>query len=121
MLQNENVERCSQKSITYQEAFKIEAVRQYHEAGMGAREIFTRAGFDINLIGKDQPKECLQRWRRTVRHKGALGLKDTRGKLGRPKKVIRTEAETIQWLEAQVAYLKAENHFLAKLRAKRRE
>ena len=121
LLQNRNVERCSEKSITYNKDFKLAAVKQYHEQGMTSREIFKQAGFNIDTIGRHQPKECLQRWKKSFQKKGLEGLEDTRGRLGRPKKEERNEAETIKWLEADVAYLKAENDFLARLRAKRRE
>lgn len=122
LLQNKFVERCSEKSITFSTAFKIEAIRQYREQGLTSREIFRQAGFDSHVISNDQAIECLRRWRRSYKEKGLEGLKDTRGRLGgRPKKQKRTEAETIKWLEAEVAYLKSENDFLAKLRAKRRE
>lgn len=58
---------------------------------------------------------------------GAEGLlTETRGRAtgsrrGRPKVRGVTDGEKIERLEATVAYLRAENDFLAKLRAKRRE
>lgn len=122
LLQNRNVEKCSEKSITYSKDFKLAAVQQYHEQGMTSREIFRQAGFGIDTIGRNQPKECLQRWKKSFQKKGLKGLEDTRGRLGgRPKTKGLTEADTIKRLEAEVAYLKAENDFLARLRAKRRE
>ena len=59
---NPNVQSCSEKSITYTITFKEQAVRQY-EAGLTSTEIFKQAGFYFSLIGKQQPKECLRRWR----------------------------------------------------------
>lgn len=109
---NPNVQSCSKKSITYTRAFKEHAVQQY-EAGLTATEIFKQAGFDLNLIGKQQPKECLRRWR-------TKGCGDLRGKYNK-ERTIRTETDRLKWLEAEVKYLKAENAFLAQLRAKRAE
>ncbi len=109
---NPNVQYCSDKSITYTTTFKEQAVRQY-EAGLTSTEIFKQAGFDLNLIGKQQPKECLRRWR-------TKGCGDLRGKHNR-ERTIRTETDRLKWLEAEVKYLKAENAFLAQLRAKRAE
>ena len=52
------------------------------------------------------------------------GLSEARGrhtKNNKPKTKDLSSTEKIKWLEAEVAYLKAENDFLAKLRAKRKE
>ncbi len=51
------------------------------------------------------------------------GLAETRGKgsSGRPRTKNLSDTDKIKRLETQVAYLKAENDFLAKLRAKRAE
>lgn len=120
---NVNVARCSVKSITYSTDFKVEAVRRYAE-GQGAREIFRQAGFDLETIGKKQPKECLRRWNGIFREKGKEGLSEKRGASGlqgRKQTKNISAADKIKRLEAEVAYLKAENDFLAKLRAKRRE
>lgn len=121
---NDNVSRCSEKSITYSKYFKRAAIKQYNEQGLSSGEIFRLAGFDLKMIGKDMPKESLRRWNRVYRTKGMEGLIESRGKAGkggRPKTKGLTEADKIKRLEAEVAYLKAENYFLAKLRAKRRE
>lgn len=40
---------------------------------------------------------------------------------GRPKTKWLTDVDKIKWLEAENAYLKAENNFLAKLQAKKAE
>ena len=62
-------------------------------------------------------------WNKIFRLKGGAKLKvETRGRGGgRPKTKHLGGEEKIKYLEAQVAYLKAENDFLAKLRAKRAE
>lgn len=106
---NSNVSACSSKSITYSEEFKLKALIQYKE-GLTSREIFTLAGFDLDVVGKEIPKECLYRWRRR-----------TGKRSGRPKTRGVTKEDKIKRLEAQVAYLKAENSFLAHLRARRAE
>ena len=120
LLENVCVSRCSDKSISYTKEFKLLAVKQYQEGKTG-REIFQEAGFSIELIGRDIPNDCLLRWRRKYQLKGDLGLsKDERGKSGnggRPRTMGLTEAGRINRLEIEVAYLKAENDFLVKLRA----
>ena len=125
MLSNGNVDKCSSKAITYNKEFKLWAVKQYGEEGKTSNQIFREAGFDLNTVGKGTPKTCLRRWRRTFKMKGDDGLKaEMRGKTkggGRPKVKWSSETERIRWLETENAYLKAENDFLAKLRAKRAE
>lgn len=119
---NENVSRCSERSITYSKDFKMKSVKLYQE-GLTSTEIFRQAGFDLNLLGRDQPKSCLKRWNKSFRTKGESGLKETRGSAGgRPKKPRdKSDADKIKRLEIENAYLKAENDFLARLRAKRAE
>lgn len=123
LLKNGNVAKCSDKAISYSKNFKLRAVKRYLDEGVSAKQIFKGAGFDLNVIGKDRPKARLQDWRRVFKLKGTNGLKtETRGRGGgRPRAKGLTDAKKIEYLEAKVAYLKAENDFLAKLRAKRAE
>jgi transposase len=122
LLENKNVAQCSERSITYSKHFKLSAVRLYDQ-GLTSTEIFRQANFDLQVIGKYQPKRCLQRWNKSFRRKGAEGLSETRGRnsSGRPKTKNLSEADKLKRLEAEVAYLKAENDFLAKLRARKAE
>jgi len=117
--QNPNVSKCSEKSITWSKDFKISAVRQYQD-GLPAQEIFRQAGFNIDLVGHETPRMCLKCWRKIFKDKGWSGLKvETRGKGGgRPKINWTNDKEKMRYMEAQIAYLKAENDFLAKLRKK---
>jgi len=121
LVDNESVAKCSERSISYSKDFKIKAVQQYIKQGLSPREIFKQAGFDLGVIGKQKADDCLLRWKKTFRTKGQGAFsKETRGKGrggGRPKTNYQTDKEQIKYLEAQVAYLKAENDFLAKLRA----
>ena len=123
LLKNKNVVRASEKSITYRNDFKIAAVKRYQEEGLPPSAIFREAGFSPALIGRKTPEWLLKRWRRTFDKKGAAGLEeDNRGRhsKGRPPSLARmSEKEKLKYLEAQVAYLKAENAFLAKLRKQR--
>jgi len=121
LLKNPNMEGCSRKSIKYSKDFKIAAVKEW-QAGISPQQIFMQAGFDIYAIGKKKPKDCLLRWRRIFNERGVKGLKiDGRGQGksgGRPKKNWQNSKEKIEYLETEIAYLKAENDFLAKLRKK---
>lgn len=122
LLKNPNVEGCSGKSIKYSKDFKVAAIKKW-QSGISPKQIFIQAGFDVYAIGKKKPKDCLLRWRRIFNEKSEKGLKtEQRGKSksgGRPKKKWNNNKEKIKYLEAEIAYLKAENDFLAKLRKKR--
>ncbi|KKQ59374.1 MAG: Transposase [Parcubacteria group bacterium GW2011_GWE2_38_18] len=124
LLKNEHVIKCS-KTITYSKEFKVLAVKQYAE-GMTASQIFREAGFDLRLIGKYVPKNSLNLWRRTFEAKGEVGLRSeergtTKGsQKGRPRIKALNDADRIKRLEIEVAYLKAKNDFLVKLRAQRK-
>lgn len=120
LLKNKNVVKCTDKSISYGKEFKLWAVEQYKE-GFGPQEIFKKAGFDMKTIGGENPGRRLGDWLRTLKSKGISGLtEETRGHGGgRPKTRGKNDRETIRFLEAKVAYLKAENDFLAQLRKKK--
>lgn len=121
LLKNKNVAKCSNKSITYSKKFKLLSIKQYEEDGFSPRMIFKEAGFDLCLIGEDIPEGSLRRWRKIYTTKGLAGLNtEARGRShngGRPKTRGLTDADRIKRLEIENAYLKAENDFLAKLRA----
>ena len=120
LLDNKYVNACSDKAITYSKDFKLMAIKQYCDEGIPSSRIFTAAGFDLEMIGKNIPKGCLKRWRKIVKKKGLEGLsveqrgRDNKG--GRPRTRGLTNEDKLLQLEAEVAYLKAENAFLAKLR-----
>jgi hypothetical protein len=117
---NTNVAKTSKLSITFKDAFKRHSVA-LHASGIPPQEIFRQAGFDLSVIGSETPRNSLKRWNKLVRAKGINSLADARGKnRGRPPNpVFKSNKEKLKYLEAQVAYLKAENAFLAKLRKQR--
>lgn len=125
LLNNPNVTACREKTFSYSKEFKMYAVKRYEEEGLPASQIFREAGFNLETIGKDKPKQQMHAWRKIYKTKGDAGLSvETRGKArggGRPKTKGLTDADKIERMEATIAYLKAENAFLAKLRAARKE
>jgi hypothetical protein len=117
-----HVLRCSSTTVTYTHEFKVWAVQQYYEAGWSSGMIFESAGL-IPPLTNNLAKDCLKRWRKKYKAEGADGLTESRGwNGGRPKKLVfQTNKERIQYLEDKVAYLDAENDFLARLRGIKRE
>lgn len=122
---NPHVSKCSEKAISYSKEFKILAVKRYLEEGLSPAQIFKEAGFEKFQLKKGVAKLRLLEWRKIFGTKGNVGLsvenRGKSGKGGRPKKNGLTDAEKIERMEATIAYLKAENAFLAKLRAARKE
>lgn len=123
LLKNENVIKCSSESITYSKEFKLKAIKKYYEDGYSPNMIFREAGLDLSIIGRDRPKECLKRWRQVYKNKGKKELmKENRGGPRRKNKIKhKNSKEKIEYLETKIAYLEAENDFLAKLRGLKRE
>ena len=83
---NPNVRSASERSISYNPEFKLKAVMDYKE-GKTPSQIFSEQGFDLDIIGKEQPKRCLKRWRDSYERFGEEGLlTERRGKesAGRP-------------------------------------
>lgn len=72
--QNIYVAKVSDWVITYSEAFKIHAINEY-PAEKALTQIFRDAGFDTRIIGSDNPKHSLSRWRNTCSKTGIEGLK----------------------------------------------
>jgi hypothetical protein len=114
---NKNVRRCGAKSVRYKKSFKLTALKKYHEEGLSAVGIFQEAGFDLNIIGIRKPNKLMNQWNT------AFGPKDKSIQSENPGITIkRVESRRkMNDLEARVAYLQAENDFLAKLRAGKRK
>lgn len=114
---NPNVKKVSSKTITYSPDFKVHAVKESLN-GKTSMMIFIEAGFNLEMIGRDKPKSCLQRWKRIYKSFGEEGLlRETRGKkaTGRPISSSMTDAEKLKKAEAKIKYLEAELDFIKKL------
>lgn len=115
---NPNVKKCSSKSITYSKDFKIRAVKAWLEEGQSPKIIFKRAGLDSAVIGEWKPENCLKLWRKIYQVHGEKGLaEENRGKNGGRKSKGKPSAD-MEYLQAKVAYLEAENNFLRNLKTK---
>lgn len=126
---NKNVLRCKGKYIYYTKTFKIKAVKQYLE-GMHPNQIFAKAGFDLDMIGKPRARYLLFDWLKIFNTKGVSGfVPPNRGrprlhkkiKLKHSSKIKLSDKEKIKRLQLEVQYLRKENDFLATLRAKKAE
>ena len=112
--QNPSVDRVSDKSITYKDEFKLLAVNKYANGKLPA-EIFREAGFDLKIIGNENPGRCLERWKNSYLFQGEPGLQgEKRGcsSTGRPCTLDLSLEERLAAAEAKITYLQMENTFL---------
>ena len=117
--QNPCVFNCTERSVNYTYEFKKRALELYSE-GVSAKEIWRRAGFDVTKWKKHYFRLTIRDWRRVVKRSGFEGLTRQGGiQFDRGPRI--DASDRLKRMELQVRYLKAENDFLAKLRAKRAE
>jgi len=115
---NPNVKKCSTKAITYGKDFKVRAVKAWLEEGQSPNTIFKRAGLDPLVIGEWRPENCLRLWRKIYKAHGEAGLaKENRGNNGGRKSKDKQSSD-VEYLQAKIAYLEAENNFLRNLKTK---
>jgi transposase len=114
---NSNVSKVSDRSISYKPEFKVKAVLE-NLKGKSPLQIFIENGFDLEIIGKDKPGQCLDRWRTTYKIYGEDGFYTERrgkGSTGRPNSKAQTAEQKLKKAEARIAFLEAEVAFLKKL------
>lgn len=125
LAQHPYVIRCSEHSITYLPEFKQRALHAYFREGKDACSIFAEANFPSAIVASEIPRSRLKAWRKVA---GVLeerhDFKDGRGRMGRSKSALDVSSmspeERIQYLEARIAYVDAENDFLAQARGIKR-
>jgi transposase len=114
---NPNVSKVSERSLTYHPDFKLKAT-QDNLKGKEPMQIFLENGFNLTIIGKDKPKQCLKRWRKIYEQFGEDGFyTERRGKAstGRPSSKPMTPEVELKKAQARIAFLEAELDFLKKL------
>jgi transposase len=113
------VYECTAKSVYYTYEFKKRAL-DLHASGIHPKEIWRQAGFTIDLWKKEYFASTLRDWKKIKERDGAQGLHKTGG-LPYDRGPKQTKDDELKRLRLEVAYLKEENRFLAKLRAKKAE
>jgi hypothetical protein len=110
---------CTAKSVYYTYEFKKRAL-DLQASGIHPKEIWKQAGFNTELWKKGYFGLTLRDWKRIVQKDGVEGLKKTGG-LPYDRGPTHTKDDELTRLRLEVAYLKEENRFLAKLRARKAE
>ena len=117
---NKNVQKVSETSITYSYEFKLLFINEYM-AGKLPRQIFEENGFDINIIGLKRIEQSANRWKKSYKKDGIIGLQDTRGITSdRLSTIDLTNEKIIERQEARIKLLEGQVELLKKLDAKER-
>lgn len=112
---NPNVERVSERAITYTDSFKDRFMDEYL-AGKFPRQIFAENGFDVDIIGKKRIEQSAYRWKKAYEKNGLIGLTDSRkSRSGRPLKRELSPSEVIEKQEARIKLLEGQVELLKKL------
>lgn len=114
LLQNENVLKVDQY-ISFAPWFKIKAVQSYLLEKKTPSQIFFDAGFDLDLIGRRNPKHYLLHWRRIYEEHGEAGFTERRGRPPRSSGQELTTEEELQRTKRRVKYLEKQVELLKKL------
>ncbi|MFO1442564.1 IS3 family transposase [Bacillus sp. Bva_UNVM-123] len=112
---NPNVQRVSERAITYTDSFKNRFMDEYLN-GRLPRQIFLENGFDVDVIGIKRIEQSAYRWKRAYEKNGLIGLTDSR-KIGSGRPLIRelTPTEVIERQEARIKLLEGQVELLKKL------
>lgn len=111
--QNPYVDKVSNKAITYSEAFKQHFMNERNH-GKFPTQIFSEAGFDTKVVGKQRIKSFSKRIRNIANR--IEGFTDLRAQhSGRPQTKERTPDEEITYLKHQVALQKQQIDALKKM------
>ena len=115
---NPNVKKVTSVGVLYKDIFKKEAIGLY-EKGISAIDIFIQAGFNIEIIGRENPSKILSKWRCGIGYNpNEIKTKENikhKVKLNTDK--CTYSDKDIKRIIARNKYLEAENDFLKKLRA----
>jgi putative transposase len=117
---NPNVQRVSERSITYTDDFRNRFIDEYL-SGKLPRQIFAENGFDVNVIGIKRIEQSACRWKKAYEKNGLIGLADSRKTAsGRPLKRELTPSEVIEKQRARIELLEGQVELLKKLEATER-
>ena len=74
---NKYVKSVSEKAITYTNEFKIQFIADTNN-GKTATQIFSEAGLDPQILGKERIHTAKKKWTKAYKEHGVSGLNDTR-------------------------------------------
>ena len=117
---NANTLRVTENAIKYTYEFKCHVLSVIDEPGMTLRKVFTEAGYDVDMIGRNRIKAFLHRLRKEAASRG--GLKppkrtreeemDAFAAMEMDKKQMRA---AMKEMHSKIIYLEQEIEFLKKI------
>ena len=112
---NPNVQRVSEKAITYTDEFKNRFIDDY-QAGKLPRQIFEENDFDVDVIGIKRIEQSAFRWKKAYEKNGLIGLTGSRKtSSGRPLNRTLTPSEIIERQKDRIELFEGQMELLKKL------
>lgn len=105
---NRHVRNVGRSFVYFNEDFKEQFWRMYHEENLLPQEILLRLGVDYNMLGKKRVQGIVQ----NLRKKYADGIAEDKRKR---RQLDLTNERHISRLRAEIEYLRQENEFLKKI------
>ena len=110
---------CTEKYLRFTPQFKKDVLDLYEKEYISPKDIFRHFKLPVYITDSILPKDSLKDWKKQFQNAGISGLtwmKKWRKKKEKPP-VWMSPPDHIAYLEAQVAYLQAENQAFRLIRA----
>ena len=105
---NRHVKNVGRSFVYFNDSFKEQFWRMYHEENLLAKEILLRLGVDYDMLGRKRLEGIVQ----NLRKKYAGGIAEDKRK---NRQTDLTRERQVSKLRAEIAYLRQENEFLKKI------
>ena len=111
---NHPVRNVGRSFVYFNDAFKEQFWRMYHEENLLPQEILLRLGVDYDMLGRKRVEGIVQ----NLKKKYADGISEDKRK---KRQTDLTRERQVSKLRAEVEYLRQENEFLKKIVASGKE
>ena len=111
---NRHVKNVGRSFVYFNDGFKEQFWRMYHEENLLPQEILLRLGVDYDMLGRKRVEGMVQ----NLKKKYAGGIAEDRRK---KRKTDLTRERQVSKLRAEIEYLRQENEFLKKIVSAGRE
>jgi len=105
---NRHVSKVGRSFVYFNDDFKEQFWKMYHEDNLLAHEILLRLGVDYEMLGRKRVEGIVQ----NLRKKYANGIAEDKRK---KRKLDETKTRQVSRLRAEIEYLRQENEFLKKI------
>ena len=105
---NRHVKNVGRSFVYFNDDFKEQFWRMYHEGNLLPQEILLRLGVDYDMLGRKRVEGIVQ----NLKKKYAKGIAEDRRK---KRKTDLSRERQVSKLHAEIEYLRQENEFLKKI------